>query len=410
VSPEPLPTAPSDALRHGDAAALASALQAQRERTLRLFEALREALGEAMTVRYLEEINPPRWELGHVGWFEEFWIARNPERWRGAAADPDAPRAASLLPGADALYDSSRIAHTRRWHLDLPDARRTLGYLGGVRARALALLDGLRGSDADDALYFHRLVLAHEAMHHEAGAMIAQTLALPVAHALDATGPQPMPERGELAIAGATLAVGHDEGGFAFDNELGAHTVEVADFRIDRAPVDWAGVLAFIDAGGYDDPRCWSDEGWGWRQRALPAAAPRHLARDEDGRWQRAVFGQWRPLDPAEPALHLSAHEAQAWCRWAGRRLPGEHEWTLAARDPAFAWGEVWEWTASPFAPFPGFAPHPYRDYSQPWFDGRPVLKGGSFASAAFMKHPRYRNFFVAGRNDVFAGFRSCAV
>jgi EgtB-related family protein len=115
-------------------------------------------------------------------------------------------------------------------------------------------------------------------------------------------------------------------------------------------------------------------------------------------------------LDPDAPALHLSGHEAQAWCRWADRRLPSEHEWSLAARDARFAWGQVWEWTASPFAPFHGFEPHPYRDYSQPWFDGRPVLKGGSFATAPFMKDPRYRNFFLPGRNDVFAGFRSCAL
>lgn len=408
MRPEPLPDAPPDALRRGDAAHLMRALGAQGEQTLRLFEAMRQALGEAMEVRYLEEVNPPRWELGHVGWFEEYWIARNPERWRGAAARAEAPRGASLRPRADVLYDSGRVAHTRRWHLDLPDARCTRAYLESVRARTLALLDGT--SDAADALYFFRLALAHEAMHHEAGAMTAQTLALPVGHALAAAAPAAADrDRGELAIAGGVLAVGGDEGGFAFDNELGAHEVVLADFRIDRAPVDWGGFLAFVDAGGYDDARWWTDEGWAWRRRALPGAAPRHLARNEDGRWQRAAFGRWHALDLAEPALHLSAHEARAWCRWAGRRLPTEHEWACAAKHPDFAWGQVWEWTGSPFAPFPGFVPHPYRDYSQPWFDGRPVLKGGSFATAPFMKHPRYRNFFPAGRHDVFAGFRSCA-
>jgi EgtB-related family protein len=108
--------------------------------------------------------------------------------------------------------------------------------------------------------------------------------------------------------------------------------------------------------------------------------------------------------------VHLSWYEADAWCRWAGRRLPTEAEWEAAAvSDPRFAWGEVWEWTASAFAPFVGFAAHPYRDYSRPWFDGRPVLRGASRATSLRMTHPRYRNYFTAERNDIYAGFRSCA-
>lgn len=401
------PHAP-DPLRHGDRAALAGALAEQRARTLALFDALRRRLGERCEVPYLDVVNPPRWELGHQAWFEEFWLARNSERWRGAAARPEAPRGASLLPRSDALYDSSAVAHVRRWQLDLPDARRTLAYAAQVRQRTEVLLAGARDDDA--ALYFFRLVLAHEAMHHEAGAMIAQTLALPVADALPAAAPAPLGPAGEIDVAAAQLEVGHDSGGFSFDNELGEHAVELAAFRIDRTPRAWRDVLAFVDAGGYDEPRLWSDEGWAWRRRTLPDAAPRGLVRSDDGgAWQRECFGRRVAIDPDAPALHLSAHEAQAWCRWAGRRLPTEHEWVVAARDPRFEWGQVWEWTASPFAPFPGFVPHPYRDYSQPWFDGRPVLKGGSFASAPFMKKPRYRNFFLPGRNDVFAGFRSCA-
>jgi iron(II)-dependent oxidoreductase len=396
-----------DPLRQGAAPTLAAALQAQRARTLALFGALRRELGEACEVPMLEVINPPRWELGHHAWFEEFWLARNSERWRGCAARLEAPRGASLLPRSDALYDSSAVAHARRWQLDLPDARRTLDYAARVRERTCVLLGDARSGD--DALYFFRLVLAHEAMHHEAGAMIAQTLGLAVADALPVAAPAPLREAGQLDVAAARLLLGRDEGGFAFDNELGEHTVDVAAFAIDRTPRAWRDVLAFIEDGGYDEPRLWSDEGWAWRRRALPAAAPRGLLRDGDGAWQREVFGRRRALDADEPALHLSAHEAQAWCRWAARRLPTEHEWSLAAQDARFEWGSVWEWTASPFVPFPGFRPHPYRDYSLPWFDGRPVLKGGSFTSAPFMKHARYRNYFGAGRNDVFAGFRSCA-
>lgn len=399
-------------MRRADARTLEIALATMRERTLALFAATRAALADRLDIAYAEEVNPPLWELGHVAWFEEFWLARNTQRLRGVAAALEAQRAAPLLPQADALYDSSHVAHTRRWHLDLPDIRRTLTLLARVRERTQALLRS--SDDSDDALYFFRLALMHEAMHHEAGTMIAQGLGLDVRAALAADNtPAAVAAAAELSIAGTTLIVGQREPGFQFDNELGEHAVEVADLRIDAAPVTWRAYLPFIDAGGYDEARLWTDAGWSWRRRALPHGLPRHVMRDEahEHGLKRAAFGQWCALEPDAPALHLSAHEAQAWCRWAGRRLPTEHEWTLAHRDggAAFTWGAVWEWTASPFAPWPGFVAHPYRDYSQPWFDGRPVLKGGSFATQAFMKHPRYRNFFLPGRNDVFAGFRSCA-
>jgi EgtB-related family protein len=139
-------------------------------------------------------------------------------------------------------------------------------------------------------------------------------------------------------------------------------------------------------------------------------ALPRYLRRAADG-WQVQRFGQWQALDPDQAALHLTWFEADAWCRWAGRRLPGEAEWEMAAlsRPQDFRWGSAWEWTASAFAPFVGFAPHPYRDYSRPWFDGRPVLRGASPATSERLRHPRYRNYFTPERNDIFAGFRSCA-
>jgi ergothioneine biosynthesis protein EgtB len=400
----------SAAVRRADAALLASALGEMRARTLGLFAATSMALNGRLDIGYAEEVNPPLWELGHVGWFEEFWIARNSQRHRGAAAQLEAARAASLLPGADSLYDSSNVAHARRWHLSLPDVARTQAYLAQVRERTLALLRD--AGDGDDALYFFRLIVAHEAMHHEAGRMIAQGLGLDIG-AL-APGDAHAAPRRELAVAGGTMVVGADEGGFAFDNELGQHIVEIADFRIDSRAVTWREVLPFIEADGYADASHWSEAGRAWRKRALPGDLPRHVARDEqfEHGFKRAAFGHWLALDPDAPAVHLSAHEAQAWCRWAGRRLPSEHEWTLALQQHGedFAWGEVWEWTASPFVPWPGFVAHAYRDYSQPWFDGRPVLKGGSFATQPFMKHPRYRNFFLPGRNDVFAGFRSCAL
>lgn len=373
-------------MRRADAALLEAALGALRERTLTQFAAVRGVLGEDLTIDYAEVVNPPLWELGHLAWFEEFWLGRNSERQRGSAARLEAARAAPLLPGADALYDSSRVPHARRWQLALPDAERTLALLAQVRERTLRLLRSA-GED-DDALYFFRWALMHEAMHVEAGLMIAQELGWPVSD----DAPAPAAPRRELEVAGGTLQAGLDEGGFAFDNELGAHAIELADFRIDSAPLTWRELLPFFDSG---------------------AALPRHLARDDsfEHGYKRARFGRWIALDLDAPAVHLNALQAQSWCEWAGRRLPSEHEWVWAQHQhgPDFAFGQVWEWTASPFAPWPGFVPHPYRDYSAPWFDGRPVLKGGSFATPPFMKHPRYRNFFGGGRSDVFAGFRSCA-
>ncbi|MCB1996735.1 MAG: SUMF1/EgtB/PvdO family nonheme iron enzyme [Rhodoferax sp.] len=397
--------APGAALRQAGAAWLAGALEATRTHTLALFDAWRAVLPTSMEIRYAPELNPPRWELGHVAWFEERWLARNPERLRGAAADPQVGLGASVLPQADALYDSSAIAHTRRWHLDLPDPERTLRYAAQVRERTLALLATV--PDDDDALFFFRWALAHEAMHAEAAVYMAQHLALPITAALPRNGPAPGPA-GEVACTGGEMVLGHAGPGFHFDNEGGRLPVTLAPYAIDRSPVTWARFRPFIDAGGYDDAQWWTDAGWAWRQRHS-TGRPRHLVQ-EDGTWQRAAFGTWVPMTDDEPVMHLTRHEAEAWCRWAGRRLPTEAEWQWAALNAdGFAWGEVWEWTASAFESWPGFVAHPYRDYSQPWFDGRPVLRGASFATLDCMRHPHYRNYFPADRNDLFAGFRSCA-
>jgi ergothioneine biosynthesis protein EgtB len=408
--------------RQGDARALAAALQDSRRDTLATFAAYEQALPD-LQVPQAAHLNPPLWELGHVGWFQNHWLARQPpaQRWRGSRADPFAPRldrAPGHRAGDDALYDSSRVAHALRWGLPLPGAQATRDQLAEGLAATLALLQavddlGLAGEAAAQALYFFRLALLHEDMHHEAALYMAQDLGVPVPDVRWRAQPLPLPppplrlspEVWHVRTLPITL-------GFAFDNECGALAVAQEAFEIDAQVLRWAEFLPFVEAGGYEQPRWWSPQGWAWRQGR--PGVPRHLRREPGPgpQWWAWRKGAWAPLDLAEPACHLTAHEAQAWCAWAGRRLPTEWEWERAAltQPAAFAWGEVWEWTASAFAPLPGFEPHPYRDYSAPWFDGRPVLRGASFMTQPRMRHPRYRNFFEAHRSDVPAGFRTCAV
>ena len=338
----------------------------------------------------------------------------------GAALDPDA------------LFDSTRVAHATRWSLPLPEVTVLKRELARGLASTLALLAALpEGERSDAELYFFRLALLHEDMHHEAGLYMAQALGLPLGEALaERWRPVGRPDPGaSLAVpAGVWRSTPPDAPGFAFDNELGHAAVNVAAFEIDAQAVRWAEYLPFVESGGYDEPRWWTAAGWSWRTRhgeptwgagaavrfaeASRAAAclPRYLRRD-GARWWVWRQGTWGALDLSEAACHLTLHEAQAWCAWAGRRLPTEFEWECAAlsRPQTFRWGDVWEWTASAFAPYPGFEPHAYRDYSAPWFDGRPVLRGASFMTQPRMRHPRYRNFFEPHRHDIAAGFRSCA-
>jgi ergothioneine biosynthesis protein EgtB len=396
-------------IRRAGRQALAEALQTSRSDTLAtlgLYEAAFADTGFVVPQR--NELNPPLWEIGHVNWFQQHWLARNPQ-WRlGVEADPFVARHPPERHDADALYDSSSVAHDTRWGLPLPDGRATRSDLALGLAHSLALLQDC--SEDDPSLYFHRLCLFHEDMHHEAALYSAQSLGLAVTDARW----QQQPLRAKATPL--QLDAGHwrlgspPADGFAFDNELTAHAMHLPACRIDSTVLRWADFLPFADAGGYAADACWSAAGLAWRN-AQARAAPRFLRHESTG-WQHLQWGRWQALDVNLPACHLSAFEAQAWCTWAGRRLPSEAEWERAAlTQPAdFAWGQVWEWTASDFLPYPGFVAHPYRDYSAPWFGSRSVLRGASFGTQARMKHPRYRNFFTPDRSDIFAGFRSCAL
>jgi gamma-glutamyl hercynylcysteine S-oxide synthase len=399
-----VPPETATSARYADAAGLAAALKASREDTLATFAVCERAL-EQLTVPQRETLNPPLWELGHVGWFQAFWIARNPLRYAGAAADPEMPRLAGVLAQCDALYDSSNVPHATRWSLPLLDAAATRRDLASQLEGTLAWLRD--AGDDDASLYFFRLALFHEDMHHEAALYMAQSLGLGVDDPRWQC-PALQDDGRPLSFEAGRWRLGSDGHGFAFDNELAGHEVELPATRIDCRVMRWADYLAFVEAGGYGQPQWWSDAGAAWIQAECPSA-PRYLRR-EGAAWQQWRHGEWRMLDMRHPACHLTAYEAEAWCRWAGRRLPTEAEWERAAVEAPgdFDWGQVWEWTASPFLPYPGFEPHPYRDYSAPWFGSRRVLRGASFMTQPRMRHPRYHNFFIPQRNDVPAGFRSC--
>ena len=387
---------------------LSLALMDARNHTLRWIAAYERALEPTgLRVPLMDELSPPLWELGHIGWFQERWIARNVQRQRGARCDPAQPRLASVLPEADPWYDTANVTHDSRWQLELPDLQATKQYLVDTLETTLDLLDTTPDED-DDALYFYRLALFHEDMRIEAFAYMSQTLGfdaglLPPAAALNPRDP--------LGFPATRWTLGCEPGGFVFDNEKWVHEVPVSEFEIDAQPVSWAQFCEFVEDGGYDRRECWSAQGWDWVQ-AQGRRTPRHVDQMRHGVLQQRL-GKLMRVPLSQPVVHASWHEADAWCRWAGRRLPTEVEWEAAAHQGAsrgFRWGDVWEWTATTFRPYPGFVAGPYREYSQPWFGTHKVLRGASFATRGRMRDAKFRSFHLPERDDVFCGFRSCAV
>ncbi len=418
----------------------------------------------------LDIVNPLLWEIGHLAWFQEKWFLRQVCGHR------------PIRPDADALYDSIAVAHDTRWDLALPSRDDTITYLREVCDRVVKQLE--KGELGKDQEYFVLLSVFHEDMHTEAFTYTRQTLAYPAprllfdnestTHAMPKGKPQairPAREKaetpgaaslpGDVEIAGGRFLLGatYDEA-FVFDNEKWAHPVVVRPFAIARAPVTQAEFAAFVDDGGYRKKRLWSDNGWHWCESA-GAEHPVYWRRAPHGGWQRRRFDQWIPLEPHHPVMHVNWHEAQAYCRWAGRRLPTEVEWEVAAsavRSPdgaafatgkrRFPWGNdpctahranldwsqedcldvaalpegdsnsccrqmlgnVWEWTSSDFLPYPGFTPDPYKEYSQPWFETHKVLRGGCWATRSRLIRNTWRNFYRPDRRDVWAGFRTCAL
>jgi gamma-glutamyl hercynylcysteine S-oxide synthase len=414
-----------------------------RRRTLEIYADLgpTERLGPRLAI-----VNPPLWEIGHVGWFQEHWVLR---RARGQSL---------TRPGDDALYDSAKVPHDDRWSLPLPRWEETRAHLVELEG---AVVGGLAGPITEEEDYFVRLSVFHEDMHGEAFLYTRQTLAYPPPTVTGLLGPAPSgggPLPGDARVPGGRFALGAlaRREPFVFDNEKWAHEQEVAPFAIARAPVTEAEMAAFTDDGGYRRADLWSEAGWRWRE-AIGAEHPVYWRREAS--WQVRAFDGWRPVAPHRPVMHVAWYEAEAFCRWAGRRLPSELEWEVAAAaEPdgdrlaagvkrRFPWGDqppsperanldlrftgpievgalpegdsafgcrqmignTWEWTATDFDPYPGFEVDPYKEYSEPWFGDHKVLRGGCYATRARLLRNTWRNFYRPDRRDVLAGFRTCA-
>ena len=363
---------------------LALALRDARQRTRAIYSQVRL---DRIDVPCIAIVNPPLWELAHIAWFQEYWCLRY-----DAAADR-ATRP-SLLARADDLFNSTTVPHDSRWTLAYPSVDAIRSYMEDTLDETLAALAGTPESER----YFFALSLLHEDMHGEALLMTLQTMEWPLPSTV-ALAPMPRTgaSLGDVSFDGGVFEQGTamHEPAFAFDNEKWAHPVRVAPFAMAESPVTQGEYAAFLE-------------------QTPGARVPRHWRRD-GGDWQVRWFSDWQPLDAQQPVFGVSLEEAQAYCRWARRRLPTEAEWEFAARSRDGVRlrdmiGGVWEWTASPFAPYPAFRADPYREYSEPWFHSHYVLRGGSFATQTRLVHERFRNFYLPHRNDVFAGFRTCAL
>ncbi|WP_432487276.1 ergothioneine biosynthesis protein EgtB [Kineococcus sp. SYSU DK018] len=419
--------------------AAVAALESARRATL----ALTDADDAELTAQHSPLMSPLVWDLAHVGQQEEHWLLQ--------VADPD--RTPVFHPAVACLYDAFEHPRATRTRLPLLDATASRRALAEVRGRVLDALERAERTSPGSTRFSAGMVAQHEFQHDET--MLATHGLRTGAPLLTATPTPPgRPVRPDAVLVPAgPFPLGADPVAepWALDNELPQHRVHVPAFRIGRVPVtngEWA---AFVEAGGYDEPRLWSPAGWAHRV-AAGLRAPLSWEPDGAGWWTHRRFGVVRAVDPAEPVQHVDFHEAQAYARWAGARLPTEVEWEKAcAWDPAagrrrrWPWGEapataeranlggtalgpaqvgaypagasaygveqmigdVWEWTTSGFEPWPGFSPMLYDTYSAPFFGGDyRVLRGGSWATAAAAVRPSFRNWDHPVRRQVFTGLR----
>jgi iron(II)-dependent oxidoreductase len=377
-----------------DRDAIADTLARARARTLSLLDDMSE---EQLSWQVSPLQSPLVWDFAHIGHFEELWLVRN------VGGNPP------LHAGHDDVYDAFAHARAERGELPFLPPAAARAFVDDVRGRALEVLDGVQ-ANGDPLLengFVFGLVVQHELQHIETMAQTMQLGGLP----LDAPSLPEVEASGEVLIPGGPFVLGAEaDQPWAYDNELPAHEVDVPPFRIDRALVTNDDYGSFIAAGGYRDRSLWSDEGWAWRQ-AEAAVSPAYWQEVEDGAWLRWRFDRVEPVPLREPVQHVSYWEAEAYARWAGKRLPTEVEWEKAARggELEHATGAVWQWTSSPFAAYPGFRAFPYPEYSEVFYgDEYRVLRGGSWVTDSLVARLSFRNWDYPQRRQIFSGIR-CA-
>jgi iron(II)-dependent oxidoreductase len=359
-------------------AAIAGLLSEARERTLELVDPLDDA---QLNRVYSPILSPLAWDLGHIANFEELWLVQT-------IGDRE-PMHGEL----GRFYDA--IENPRRTRGALPILRdeELRAYMADVRERSLDVLEAVEiDADAEDPLlregFVYEMLLAHEHQHNETMLQLLQMV----------DGYQPLRPIGTSAVAldgpemvtvaAGSYEIGAPERGFAYDNERGRHAVELDAFEIDRTPVTNATYTEFMQATGAEPPTYWE--------------------RDGDGGWLDTAMGRSEPIAPDHPVIHVSWEAADAFARWAGKRLPSEAEWE-AAHDQLDSTGEVWEWTSSDFLAYPGFEAFPYSEYSEVFFgDTYKVLRGSAWATHPRVARPSFRNWDLPQRSQIFAGLR-CA-
>ncbi|MEV6611199.1 ergothioneine biosynthesis protein EgtB [Kutzneria sp. NPDC051319] len=420
--------------------AIAEALERSRDRSTLLTEAVDE---DDLVRQHSKLMSPLVWDLAHIGNQEELWLVR------------DVGGREPVRQDIDELYDAFQHPRAERPSLPLLNPAEARTYVREVRDKVFDVLDRtpLEGRELVENGFAFGMIVQHEQQHDET--MLATHQLRKGNPVLHAPNPPAAPaERlpAEVFVPGGSFEMGTSLEPWALDNERPAHQVHVDSFWIDTVPVSNGHYLAFIDAGGYDDARWWSERGWAYRTEA-GLTSPRFWHRDGDG-WQRTRFGVVEPIPVDEPVVHVSYHEAEAYAAWAGKRLPTEPEWEKAARfDPdtgrsrRYPWGDedptdehanlgqrhlrpapvgayplgqsplgvrqlvgdVWEWLDSDFRPYPGFRAFPYKEYSEVFFGGDyKMLRGGSFGTDKAAVRGTFRNWDHPIRRQIFAGFR-CA-